>query len=188
MKRIVVFVSGGGTTLNALCEAAGDKLLIAAVIANKPDIPAASIAKKHNILYATIPKDDKNTSDWSKRLFQWTDMLGQRPDLIALAGFNQKIFVPPEWEGRILNIHPSLLPRFGGKGMYGIHVHRAVLASGEQYSGCTVHVVDNFYDHGPILAQGRVPVFSQDTPETLRERVQEKERILYPQVIESYHV
>lgn len=189
MKRIAVFVSGRGTTLDALCEAAGRTMNanVAVVIANRTNIAASAVAKKHGILYVTIPKDERPVKDWSKRLFQWTNSVGQHPDLIALAGFDQKIFVHPEWNGRILNIHPSLLPAFGGKGMYGIHVHRAVLQSDALFSGCTVHVVDNAYDHGLILAQSRVPINSNDTPESLQERIQQMERIVYPRVIESYN-
>ena len=83
----------------------------------------------------------------------------------------------------MLNIHPALLPKFGGQGMYGLHVHRAVLAAGEGVSGCTVHLADDLYDHGPIVAQRRVPVLPDDTPETLAARVAAVERELYPQVI-----
>jgi phosphoribosylglycinamide formyltransferase-1 len=94
--------------------------------------------------------------------------------------------VPPRWEGRILNIHPGLLPAYGGPGMWGMHVHRAVLAAGESESGCTVHLVDNLYDHGRILAQAKVPVLPDDTPETLQRRVYEQEMRLYPLAVAEF--
>lgn len=195
MKRIAVFVSGLGTTLDALCEAEKNgtmKAKVAAVISNHVGVRAGEIAKKHGLLYAQIPRKGvggdayKSTEAWSDMLYHWANGLGCRPDLIVLAGFSQKLFVTPEWQGRILNIHPSLLPKYGGKGMFGLRVHETVLAAGEEYSGCSVHVVDNVYDNGPILGQLRVPILLGDTPETLQARVKEAENILYPQIIDSY--
>jgi phosphoribosylglycinamide formyltransferase-1 len=107
-------------------------------------------------------------------------------ELIALCGWLKKLAVPPRWEGRILNIHPALLPAFGGPGMWGMHVHRAVLAAGAAESGCTVHLVDSLYDHGRILAQARVPVLASDTPEGLQQRVYAQEMRLYPQALADY--
>lgn len=194
-KRIAVFVSGLGTTLDALCEAEKSGNLnatVVAVISNHCDIKAGDVARKHGLLYAQIPRKGvggdayKSTEAWSEMLYHWANGLGQNPDLIVLAGFSQKLFVPPEWQGRILNIHPSLLPAYGGKGMYGLNVHEAVLKAGERYSGCSVHVVDNVYDNGPILGQIRVPVLEGDTPETLQNRVKSAETILYPQIISDY--
>ena len=107
-------------------------------------------------------------------------------DFIALAGWLRKLVIPPAWEGRILNIHPGLLPRFGGPGMYGMHVHRAVLAFGEKESGCTVHLVDNELDHGLKLAESRVPVLPGDSPELLQQRVYAAEMELYPKAMAEY--
>ncbi len=104
-------------------------------------------------------------------------------DLIVLAGFMSRLAPAIFEQHAVVNIHPALLPRFGGKGMYGRHVHEAVLASGECESGCTVHFVNPDYDQGPIIAQRKVPVLQDDTPETLAERVQEAERELYPEAI-----
>jgi phosphoribosylglycinamide formyltransferase-1 len=104
---------------------------------------------------------------------------------VALGGFLCFWRLPPQYEGRVLNIHPALLPRFGGKGFYGHRVHEAVLTAGAAESGCTVHLVDNQYDHGPIVAQSRVPVRPDDTPDTLAERVGLAERELYPRVIQQ---
>jgi folate-dependent phosphoribosylglycinamide formyltransferase PurN len=107
-------------------------------------------------------------------------------ELIALCGWLKQLDVPPRWVGRILNIHPGLLPAFGGAGMWGMHVHRAVLAAGAAESGCTVHLVDNQYDHGRILAQARVPVLAGDSPEALQKRVYEQEMRLYPLALADY--
>jgi folate-dependent phosphoribosylglycinamide formyltransferase PurN len=104
-------------------------------------------------------------------------------DLIVLAGFMSRLATAIFDRHPVVNIHPALLPRYGGKGMYGHKVHEAVLAAGDCESGCTVHFVDPEYDHGPIIAQQRVPVLQDDTPETLAERVQEAERELYPEAI-----
>lgn len=108
-----------------------------------------------------------------------------RCDLIVLAGYMKLIGprVLREFRNRIVNIHPALLPRFGGRGMYGIHVHRAVIASGTRVSGVSVHLVDEEYDHGRVLAQAEVPVYPNDTPETLAERVLQKEREFLPAVL-----
>jgi phosphoribosylglycinamide formyltransferase-1 len=107
-------------------------------------------------------------------------------DVICLCGWLKKLTVPTRWQGGILNIHPGLLPRYGGPGMYGMHVHRAVLAAGEGESGATVHLVDGEYDHGRVLAQLRVPVQPGDTPEELQRRVYAAEMELYPMALAAY--
>jgi phosphoribosylglycinamide formyltransferase-1 len=107
-------------------------------------------------------------------------------DLVCLAGWLKKLSVPKAWEGRILNIHPALLPKFGGPGMYGMHVHRAVVAASEAESGATVHLVDEVYDHGRVLAQARVPVLPGDTPEDLQRRVYGAEMALYPEALAAF--
>ncbi len=104
-------------------------------------------------------------------------------DLILQAGLTQKYLFPPAFEGRVLNIHPALLPKYGGQGMYGHHVHEAVLAAGDTESGVTVHVTDEEYDHGPIILQKTVPVMADDTPETLAARVFEAEKEAYPEAV-----
>ncbi len=104
-------------------------------------------------------------------------------DWVLLAGYLKKIEIPAGFEGRVVNIHPALLPKFGGEGMYGRHVHEAVLRAGERESGCTVHLCDGEYDHGPVLLQMRCPVRPDDTPESLAAKVFELEREAYPEAV-----
>lgn len=107
-------------------------------------------------------------------------------DLVILAGYLKLVNIPAGFEGRVLNIHPALLPKFGGKGMYGHHVHEAVLKAGEPESGCTVHLCDGAFDTGQILRQARCPVLAGDTPDTLAARVFELEKETYPAAIADY--
>ena len=116
----------------------------------------------------------------------WEEVRKHKVDLVVLAGFMSLLEIPEEFIGRILNIHPALLPSFGGKGMYGHHVHEAVLAYGAKITGATVHFVDAEYDRGPVVLQGAVSVREDDTPDTLAERVQAKERELYVQAIQLF--
>ena len=108
------------------------------------------------------------------------------PDLVVMGGFLSLWHVPADWQGRVINVHPSLLPAFGGKGFYGERVHRAVLEAGVKVTGCTVHFVDDEFDHGPIVAQAAVVVEDDDTPPTLAHRVQEAERRLFPACIRLF--
>lgn len=131
-----------------------------------------------------VRKDFESDEAFSEACYRAAEAAGA--DLICLCGWLKKLSVPPRWEGRILNIHPGLLPRFGGPGMFGMHVHRAVLAAGESESGATVHLVDAEYDHGRILAQARVPVRPEDTPEDLQKRVYAAEMDLYPRALAAF--
>jgi phosphoribosylglycinamide formyltransferase-1 len=121
---------------------------------------------------------------FSEACFFQTEQAGA--EVIALCGWLKKLEVPKRWEGRILNIHPALLPDFGGVGMFGMNVHRAVVAAGAVESGCTIHLVDNQYDHGRILAQARVPVYPGDSPEDVQHRVYEQEMRLYPEALGAF--
>jgi len=103
-----------------------------------------------------------------------------------MAGFLSLWRIPAEYYGKVINIHPALLPEFGGAGMYGTRVHQAVLAAGKKVSGCTVHFCDNQYDHGPIILQHTVPVLTVDTPETLAARIFEQECVAYPEAIQLF--
>lgn len=187
LPNLCILVSGQGTTLDNLCQQCEDGGLqanINCVISNRHDIGAREIAKKWDITYFAIPRSGMSIRKWSKSIFGIATFY--KPDLFILAGFDQKIHVARKHHNRILNIHPSLLPDFGGKGMYGLKVHRSVLDAGAAKTGCTVHVVTNAYDRGPVVAQNKVPVMEDDTPEILQARVQESERELYPKAIQEY--
>lgn len=160
--RIAVFVSGTGRSLLNLIEKGFE---IEFVCANK-QCPALDIAKKYQIPTKVFSKE----------------VLSSELDLIILAGFTAKIHVTPELTNKIINIHPSLLPAFGGKGMYGMNVHEAVIESGVKFTGCTVHYVNNEYDKGPIILQ-RIVSIVNDTPETLAAKVFEEEKIALPEAI-----
>jgi len=125
-----------------------------------------------------------NAEEFSRPIFKLIDE--SNVDLICLAGWLCMLKIPPRYENRVMNIHPALLPSFGGAGMYGRKVHEAVLAHGCKISGCTVHFVDEKYDNGPIILQRACHVLENDTPETLAHRVFEEEKIAYPQAIRLY--
>lgn len=182
--RMAVLLSGSGRTLQNLLDRAADGSLpvqVVLVVSNKPDAYGLLRAEEAGIATAVVAKSDFPGEGFSDRIF--TLVRKARTDLVALAGFVQLLTIPPDFEGRVLNIHPALLPAFGGPGMYGQRVHEAVLATGVTESGCTVHVADNIYDHGPILVQRRVPVLPGDTPELLAERVFVAECDAYPEAI-----
>ncbi|HKN58280.1 MAG TPA: phosphoribosylglycinamide formyltransferase, partial [Gemmatimonadaceae bacterium] len=152
---------------------------IALVASNRADSPALIRAATASLDIASFDTADDGT--------ELLDLLRKfRIDLVVLAGYLKRI--PPlvirDYSGRIINIHPALLPAFGGEGMYGARVHEAVIASGAKESGVTVHLVDDEYDRGPIVAQWRVPVEKSDTPESLAARVLAVEHVVYPRVIE----
>lgn len=162
------------------CKAGRLNAAAAVVISNNGDSRALERAKSEGIPgYYLSGKTHPDPDDLDKAILD--TLIRHKVDIVALAGYMKKL--GPKtlsyFRGRILNIHPALLPKYGGKGMYGIHVHEAVLAAGEKESGVTVHLVDEEYDRGPILAQVRVPVMPDDTPETLAERVLVQEHILY---------
>lgn len=165
--RVAVCASGRGSNLAALIDGLrGTDAGVVLVLSNRPDAGALAIAET-NAIPTHVFADPADSGEWMQ-------VLGTRPiDLVVLAGYLKA--VPPdvteEWAGRMINIHPSLLPAHGGAGMYGLRVHRAVLAAGDPTSGATVHLVTPEYDQGPILGQERVPVQPEDTPETLAARV-----------------
>jgi phosphoribosylglycinamide formyltransferase-1 len=188
--RIAVFASGNGTNLQAIIDAStkGDlPAEISLVVSNKADSYALKRANKHNIpafYISSVDFDNRNNFVNSMK----SKLEEERIDFIALAGYMRKI--PPEivtqFQHRITNIHPALLPSFGGKGMYCLRVHRTVLEYGCKVSGVTIHLVDNIFDHGPIIAQQCVQVLENDTPETLAERIMIQEHILYPKVLKWF--
>ena len=186
--RIAVLLSGSGTTLqNLVDEAAAGRLNveIPVVIGSRAGLKGlerASGAKIPN--FVVDRRDFDDTAAFSKQVFSLCDDAGV--DLVCLAGWLCLLDVPHRYLGRAMNIHPALLPSFGGKGMYGQRVHRAVLDHGCKVSGCTVHFVDNTYDTGPIILQRTCAVLDDDTPESLAHRVFEEEKVAYPEAIRLF--
>ncbi|EQB67720.1 MAG: phosphoribosylglycinamide formyltransferase [Thermoplasmataceae archaeon] len=181
-NRIVVMASGEGTTFQEIYNACSHNRInaeVVALISDRLDSGAVTRAGKMNISVIHYSLSNKYMIiEEIKKL---------KPDLIALAGFLK--ILPEEFidnfPGKIVNTHPSLLPCFGGKGMYGINVQKAVLKSGTKVTGCTIHLVDRDVDHGPIIAQETVPVIPSDTPESIQERVHSVELGLYIDAISS---
>jgi len=182
---LAVLVSGGGRSLENLAtkiDAGELDARIALVLSNDPSAFALERAQRLGLETAVVRhQDSPDTADFSRRVF--AEIEARACDLVVLAGFLRLLVLPELWVGRVLNIHPALLPSYGGKGYYGERVHRAVLAAGERESGCTVHYVTNEYDAGPILLQRRVSVLAGDTPETLAARVFEEEQRALPEAI-----
>jgi len=176
--RLAVLISGGGRSLVNLHDRVLDGTVpatIELVVASR-ECPGSARARARGlrtvVVEGEIPPD------------RLGDLLrGARVDWVVLAGYLKYLHVPPGFAGRVVNIHPALLPEFGGKGMYGHRVHEAVLRSGARESGCTVHLVDDRFDHGPILLQRRCQVLPADTPDTLADRVFELEKRALPEAL-----
>ena len=183
--RLAVLVSGGGTTLQNLAECIRRGELnaeVRLVLASNPDAYGLTRAKNFGLPAVTVErKAFKTPSEFSDVVFRHVRDAGA--ELVCLAGFLSLLNIPDDFAHRLINIHPALLPSFGGKGMHGHHVHGAVLAAGCKVSGCTVHFADQTYDTGPILVQRCCPVLDDDTPESLAKRVFEQECIAYPEAI-----
>src|SRR5690242_12282187 len=187
-SRVAVLASGRGSNLQAIIEhfdnISRERIAkVVLVASNRADSPALIRAATASIDIAHFDAADDGT--------QLLETLQRfRVDMVVLAGYLKRI--PPkvvqEYSGRILNIHPALLPDFGGEGMYGARVHEAVIASGDRESGVTVHIVNDQYDRGPIVAQWRVPVEPDDTAEMLAARVLSVEHVVYPRVIEMVSI
>lgn len=183
--RVAVLASGSGSNLQALldAEARGDTpWRTVLVVSDREGTGALERAARAGVEGRVIPVADRDRDDVAADTL--AALKAARVDAILLAGYLRLVpgQVVARYRGRILNIHPALLPAFGGKGMWGRRVHEAVLASGARISGPTVHLVDERYDEGRILAQWPVPVLNGDTAETLAGRVLEREHALYPQV------
>jgi phosphoribosylglycinamide formyltransferase 1 len=178
--RIAVAVSGRGSNLEALLRALGPGAPARVVVAlsNRADAGGLARAQAHGVATEVLA-DAADAGEWLERLGR------HEADLLVLAGYLRLVptGVIERYRGRILNVHPALLPAFGGKGMYGRRVHEAVLASGARESGATVHLVDEVYDRGAVLAQARVPVLPGDDPNRLAARVLEVEHRLLPAVV-----
>ncbi len=178
LPRLAVFLSGGGRTLSYLLDATRDGRLpatIALVVASR-QCRGAQIGREHDIPTLVIP--GRLSPD------QLDDLTREHQiDWIVLGGYLQLLPIPHRLRGRVVNIHPALLPDFGGPGMHGLRVHQAVLAAGARESGCTVHLCDDRYDTGPVILQERCPVLPDDTAESLGERVFALERNAYPRAL-----
>lgn len=182
--RLGVLLSGGGRTFQNLHDACGRGELaadIAVVVSSRPDAYGVERARRAGV--RTVIAERRRLDDEAFHITITAALTDAGVDLVCMAGFTSFWRIPPQFEGRVLNIHPALLPKFGGKGLYGDRVHRAVLDAGEPQSGCTVHVCDNQYDHGPIVLQHTVPVLPDDTVESLARRVFAEELIAYPEAI-----
>ena len=171
---IAVLVSGEGTTLDAIAEQVSAGTLpvrIVLVVSDRPNVPALAKARRRGLPTVELPSRKSDREAWARSLTGVLEVAGA--ELVVNAGF---LSILPaswvdRWAGRAINLHPALLPRYGGMGMYGAHVHRAVLASGDRESGASVHLVTAQVDGGPVIAQERIPVLPGDTPESLRERL-----------------
>lgn len=182
---VLVGKKGRGSNMIALAKACDDPQFparIAAVVSPVDDSPAVENARSLGLNVVVL---DPDAPDYADDLLTVTHQADAA--LLCLAGFTRMLpeKVVHAYPLRILNVHPALLPKFGGKGMYGMNVHKAVLASGDHESGCTVHFVTEQYDEGPIILQLKCPVEEGDSPETLAARVLEKEHIAYPAAVEK---
>ncbi len=188
MITLSVLVSGSGTTLQNLFDLidAGElDAKVARVIGSRAGLGAALRADAKRVRYDVADRKLLGSTEaQSARVFEWCDEV--KADLVVCAGWLSLLRVPERYVNRVMNVHPALLPAFGGKGMYGRHVHEAVIQHGCKVSGCTVHLVDDQYDHGPIVLQRPCPVLDDDTPDTLAARVQAEERIALPEAIRAF--
>lgn len=186
--KLAVLLSGGGTTLQNIIdriEAGELDAAVLCVISSRRDAYGLERARKHGIPnVAIVRKEYADSHAFNEAL--WTKVRKYDVDLVLLAGFMCLLEVPQDFVNRVMNVHPALIPAFCGKGLYGHHVHEAVIEYGVKVTGATVHFVDTEYDHGPIILQEAVPVLGDDTPDSLAERVQAKERELYPRAIQLF--
>ena len=190
MKKIAVFVSGGGSNFIAIHRQIiqGNILgKIVMVFSNNPNCGAIKFAEENSIPIFII-NAARYPNAHTRDEFLLETCLKAEIDLICLAGFMKMLpqNIVKQYEYRILNIHPGLLPEFGGKGFYGTRVHEAVINTGKRESGATVHFVDEIYDHGPIILQKKVEVMETDTPESLAARVLKLEHELFPKVVKAF--
>ncbi len=182
MKSIAILASGKGSNANEIAKyfALSEEVNVSIILTNNPEAGVLEVAEKRFLPSVVISKKGLQNGDLLKILN------ALQIDLLVLAGF--MLLIPPEvvkaFEGRMINIHPSLLPKYGGKGMYGMHVHRAVSEAGDTETGITIHYVNEKYDEGDIIAQYKVPIAAHEDPEKIREKVQELEHKYYPREIE----
>lgn len=186
--RIAFLLSGSGSTLENLfrhLDMGTVKGEVVVVLSDKPGVRGLDRARARGVPAQVVERRAYRDGAAFDAAVE-TAIRPYAPDLVVMGGFLSLWHVPADWQGRVLNVHPSLLPAFGGKGCYGERVHRAVLDAGVKVTGCTVHFVDDEFDHGPIVAQAAVVVEDDDTPDTLAHRVQEAERRLFPACIRLF--
>jgi phosphoribosylglycinamide formyltransferase-1 len=185
---VAVLISGGGTTLRNLLEKIHAGLLdieIRLVISSNPQAGGLAFAAQASIPALVLPaKRFPAPEAYRDAVFGPCREVGV--ELVVMGGFLKHLLIPPDFENRVINIHPALIPAFCGQGFYGQHVHQSVFDYGCKVSGCTVHFADNQYDHGPIILQRTVPVLDDDTSETLAQRVFEQECEAYPEAIRLF--
>jgi len=187
--RLAVFISGGGSNLQSLIDASKAGRLsaeVVLVVSNKANAYGLERARNEGIdTFVYNPKNYRTREEAHSDLMEMLEEYGA--EYIALAGYLKLLPEPVvrKFQGRITNIHPALLPKYGGKGMYGHYVHEAVIEAGDKESGVTIHLVDEIYDNGRILMQGKVPVLPDDNPEKLAARVLEMEHKIYPEALEN---
>ena len=187
LKRVAIFFSGHGGGAENLIKSSKhqNSYIIALLVCSNPDAPGVSRLASYNIPIRVVPwGKSKEPQHLSMECFGICDEL--QIDIVCLAGWLKQLVLPEHWLGKVLNIHPSLLPLFGGKGMYGLKVHEAVIQSRSQKSGCTVHLIDNELDRGQILGQSNVEIDNHDTPETLQQKVYKLELELYPEILKNF--
>lgn len=180
---IAVFLSGGGRTLSNLLVQRDERDLpidIRLVISSSSKVRGVEIGKNAGIETIVVRKTN-DAQAYSRAMFDPVRQSGAK--YVVMAGFLKHVLIPRDFDRRVINIHPSLLPDFGGEGMYGNHVHKAVLEKGETVSGCTVHFVDNVYDNGPMILQKQCDVLPGDTVDDLANRVFQQECVALPEAI-----
>ncbi len=184
---IAVFLSGGGRTLSNLLmhrDHLDLEIDIRLVISSSAKVGGVQVGREAGIETLVIRKSDfPDAQDYSQAMFEPVRKSGAK--YVVMAGFLKHVLIPQDFDHRVINIHPSLLPAFGGEGMYGARVHSAAIDRGVTISGCTVHFVDNHYDNGPIILQMCCDVFPDDTPESLAARVFDCECEALPQAIRT---
>lgn len=188
MKRIAIFASGSGSNAENIIRHFASRPQsgsVEVIVCNRPGAAVIDRASRLNVPVEMITADDMNTP---RRMIEMLDRYGI--NMIVLAGFLMMIppYLTKKYEGRMLNIHPSLLPAYGGKGMYGRRIHEAVIAAGETRSGITIHTVSEICDGGEIIFQALLDIAPNDTPSTLEARIHDLERLHFPRIIEQYPI
>jgi phosphoribosylglycinamide formyltransferase-1 len=183
MKQLAILASGSGTNAQNIINyfQGHPDIRVDSVWSNRPDAYVLERAAKYGIDHGVFTREEFSRSDQFRNRLKERDI-----DLIVLAGFLWLVPAHLIESFPIINIHPALLPAYGGKGMYGMRVHEAVIANQEKESGITIHLVDEVYDHGAVLRQERCPVLPDDTPESLAERIHQLEYQYFPEVIEKF--